>query len=486
MDIYENNIPEENTQAAPNPEVTAEPVNAYTQPPQARKRSPYEDSPYEAYTAPQRNPAPKKPKKVGNKNFWKGALCAVLALALLVGACATTAVVVNEYWETRLDRLEDSFEGRLEDLQKQINNRAPISGGIISAATEGLTPSQVYAMNVNAVLMIYNQITSQAGTATATGSGFVLTQDGYVVTNYHVVEGNGKLSVQTYDGKVYEAKLIGYDSPNDVALLKVEATGLQPVILGSSNDLIVGDQVVAIGNPLGELTSTLTVGYISAKERDVTTDGFAINMLQTDAAINSGNSGGPLFNMKGEVIGITTAKYSGTSSSGATIEGVGFAIPIDDVSGLLSDLATYGYVTGAYLGVSVSDVNASAAAYFGMPGGARVELVEAGSAANRAGVQVKDIIVALGEHKVGSVNDLTKALRNFKAGDVTVITVYRSGAEQKLTITLDEKPIQTTAQPEEIKPEEIKPEQQLPENGSFEDWLEIFKDFLEKSYKGGE
>ena len=485
MDIYENNIPEENTQAAQSPEMTADPINVYTQPQQARKRSPYENSPYEAYTAPQWDPAPKKAKKPGNKRFWKGALCAVLAMALLVGACATTAAVVNEYWEMRLDHLEESFEGKLEDLQKQINSQVSIPGGVISAATEGYTPSQVYAMNVNAVLKIYNQITRQNGTATATGSGFVLTQDGYVVTNYHVVEGNGKLSVQTYDGKTYAAKLVGYDSPNDVALLKIEATGLQPVVLGSSNDLVVGDQVVAIGNPLGQLTSTLTVGYISAKERNVTTDGFAINMLQTDAAINSGNSGGPLFNMKGEVIGITTAKYSGTSSSGATIEGVGFAIPIDDVSSLLSDLATYGYVTGAYLGVSVSDVNASAADYFGMPGGARVELVEDGSAAKRAGVQVKDIIVALGEHKVESVNDLTRALRSFKAGDVTVITVYRGGAEQKLTITLDEKPRNTDAETQETKPEEQKPEQQLPESGSFEDWLEIFKDFLEKNYKGG-
>ena len=242
------------------------------------------------------------------------------------------------------------------------------------------------------------------------------------------------LIIQQLEGNLIYPKVVG----NSVGLPSLWV--LVAVTLGSSNDLIVGDQVVAIGNPLGELTSTLTVGYISAKERDVTTDGFAINMLQTDAAINSGNSGGPLFNMRGEVIGITTAKYSGTSSSGATIEGVGFAIPIDDVSSLLSDLATHGYITGAYLGVSVSDMDPAAANYYGMPVGAYVNGVEQGYAAQRAGIQPKDIITSIGGIRVETVNDLTRALRGFHAGDLTVITVYRGGRELNLKITLDEKP----------------------------------------------
>jgi serine protease Do len=163
--------------------------------------------------------------------------------------------------------------------------------------------------------------------------------------------------------------------------------------------------------------------------------------LQTDAAINSGHSGGPLFNMKGEVIGITTAKYSGTSSSGATIEGIGFAIPIDDVTGLLSDLATYGYVTGAYLGVSVSDMDPAAANYYGLPLGAYVQKVDEGYCAQRAGIQPKDIITKIGGIRVETVNDLTRALRNFKAGDMTVVTICRGGKEMDLKITLDAKPI---------------------------------------------
>lgn len=474
MDTYENLNPEEEKQEqllsdtlpeeAPAPaepaavETSVEEPVAETQEPceeeafepqeTVKKHSPYADSPYvmnHPVQEPVRLQKAKKEKK--NRSFWKRTLCAVLALVVLAGACLATGAAVNDYWEDRVEYLEDSFENRitqLEENMKNTNTGISISGSPTASADGGLTPAQVYAQNVDSVVLIHNQITTkyngQVSTGTAAGSGFVLTEDGYVVTNYHVVEGDGVLSVVTYDGNEYAATLVGYDDTNDVALLKVEATDLKAVTLGSSNDLIVGDQVVAIGNPLGELTSTLTVGYISAKERDVTTDGFAINMLQTDAAINSGNSGGPLFNMRGEVIGITTAKYSGTSSSGATIEGVGFAIPIDDVSSLLSDLATYGYVTGAYLGVSVSDMDPAAANYYGMPVGAYVQSVEQGYAAQRAGIQPKDIITSIGGIPVENVNDLTRALRSFKAGDLTVVTVCRGGREINLKITLDEKP----------------------------------------------
>ena len=406
-----------------------------------RKTSPYADSPYVMEPGIQFAQKPKKQKKA-RKSFWKTAVCAVLILALVGGACGVTGYMVNSSWEKRAQQMENDFQDKLNALEKKIgsiNTGVSVSGSPLASA-EGLTPAQVYAKNVNSVVMIHNKITTMGQTGTSTGSGFILSEDGYVVTNHHVVEGEGKLSVTLADGQSFAATLIGSDDTNDVALLKVEATGLQAVTLGSSSDLIVGDQVVAIGNPLGELTSTLTVGYVSAKERDVNTDGFAINMLQTDAAINSGNSGGPLFNMKGEVVGITTAKYSGTSSSGATIEGVGFAIPIDDVSGLLSDLANYGFITGAYLGVMVSDMDPTAASYYGLPTGAYVQEATEGYAAAKAGVQEKDIIVELGGIKISTVNDLTRALRNFKAGDQTSITVFRSGREVKLNITLDPKP----------------------------------------------
>ncbi len=461
MENLENNIPEEDNlePAVPQePEAAAQPPQPQPEPEDTtyryvppRRTSPYEDSPYVIEPGFQMPPKEKKKKKSHSRPFWKTAVCAVLILALVGGACTATGMIVNSYWEQRVDQMEDSFEDKLDALEQKIgsiNTGVSVSGSPVATA-DGLTPAQVYAMNVNSVVMIFNKVTSFGQTATSTGSGFILTEDGYVVTNHHVVEGEGKLSVTTADGETYAATLVGSDSTNDVALLKVDATGLQAVTLGRSDDLIVGDQVVAIGNPLGELTSTLTVGYVSAKERDVNTDGFAINMLQTDAAINSGNSGGPLFNMKGEVVGITTAKYSGTSSSGATIEGVGFAIPIDDVSGLLSDLATLGYITGAYLGVSVSDMDPAAASYYGLPTGAYVQEATEGYAAAKAGVQEKDIIVDLGGIKIGTVNDLTRALRSFKAGDQTTITVFRSGRELKLNITLDEKPGQA---PQETQP----------------------------------
>ena len=476
MDTYENNIPQQENVQSPQEEAASyepqpavqEPQPAYTpQEPRwsqtpwepqpvykpRKKTSPYEDSPYMTYQQAYAPKEPKEPKK--KRSVWKPLLSVFLAACLVVGTCAITADVVNSKWEDKLGELEKQFETQITNLEKKVAETGSV---VLTPGTNGeglYTPSQVYAANVQSVVMISSRVNDrQNGVMVSTGSGFIITQDGYVVTNHHVVEGNGLITVITTDGTEHPATLIGSDDANDVALLKVDATDLRPVKLGSSDELIVGDQVAAIGNPLGELTSTLTVGYISAKERDVTTDGFAINMLQTDAAINSGNSGGPLFNMRGEVIGITTAKYSGTSSSGASIEGVGFAILIDDVVGLLTDLATYGYVTGGYLGVMVSDMNAEAASYYGMPVGAYVEEVTPGYAAQKAGLRAKDIIVELGGHQVKNVNGLTRALRHFKAGDEVTIVVYRGGQELTLTAVLDEKPVeQPTASVPETTPE---------------------------------
>ena len=254
--------------------------------------------------------------------------------------------------------------------------------------------------------------------------------------------------------------------------MKIEATGLPYVKLGSSDELVVGDRVAAIGNPLGELTSTLTVGYVSAKDRSINTDGTSMNMLQTDAAINSGNSGGPLFNMKGEVVGITTAKYSGTSNSGATIEGIGFAIPMDDVAAMIEDLIEKGYVSGAYLGVVVLDVTSEDAQKYGLPLGALVQEVSPGFAAERSGVQARDIIVDVGGCPVSSVAELTKALRNYEAGQETVITVYRSGEKVVLTVTLDERPISTSSTLEQdVQPTQPQTEQNVDPFDSFQDFF---------------
>ena len=232
----------------------------------------------------------------------------------------------------------------------------------------------------------------------------------------------------------------------DIAIIKAKTSDVLNInenakAVKLANSYEVGETAIAIGNPLGiKYANSVTVGIVSGLNRQVTGENGVSTMIQTDAAINSGNSGGPLFNMAGQVIGITTAKYSGISSSGATIEGVGFAIPIDDVVDILDDLATYGYVTGGYLGVMVSDMDPEAANYYGMPVGAYVQEVTLGYAAQKAGLRAKDIIVELGGYEVRNVNGLTRALRHFKAGDETTIVVYRSGRRVSLTIVLDEKP----------------------------------------------
>ena len=460
-----------------------------------RKESPFADSPYvmnhntqnqggyqyqNSYVPPippQMPPEKPKARKKKGRKVWRSILAAALALVVVAGGCGITAMVVNNRWEEQTAQMTADFNQQIASLQTQINaasNTATgnsVSGSPV-AADGGLTPSQVYAQNVQSVVLITCQVTTtvygQTATGTSSGSGFILTEDGYIVTNHHVVDGASSVAVTTYGGEEYSAQVIGSDSNNDVALLKVEAADLPAVAIGSSEDLIVGDQVVAIGNPLGELTGTMTVGYVSAKDRDVTTDNTTINMIQTDAAINSGNSGGPLFNMNGEVVGITTAKYSGSSSSGATIEGIGFAVPIDDVIGMIESLKEYGYVTGAYLGVSVYNVDEDTASMYNLPLGTLVESVTEGSCAEKAGIQRKDIIIALGEYTVESYTDLSRALRKFEAGDTTTITVYRSGEEITMNITLDEKPHEETTTQDPTQ------SGQMPEDGNYEDWYKFF------------
>ena len=294
-----------------------------------------------------------------------------------------------------------------------------------------------------------------------------------MITNFHVVEDATGIDVVMHDGTEYAAELVGKDSSNDLAVLKIDAAGLPAATLGSSNDLVIGDMVVAIGNPLGELASTQTVGYVSGIDREVSTSGSitTISMIQTDAAINPGNSGGPLFNMYGQVIGITTAKYSGTTGSGASIEGIGFAIPIDDVEPLISDLIDYGYVTGAYMAITVQDMDSESADMYGLPTGAYIVTVEKDGAADRAGLQPKDIVIGLDDTVVSNVTELTRTLRNYKAGDSATVKLIRSGKEMTLTITFDERPQQT----EETAPQQ--PED-MPQSGDFNDLYEYFRRYF--------
>ena len=312
-----------------------------------------------------------------------------------------------------------------------------------------LTAQEVYGINVDAVCGIATEVTTnvfgQTASTAVVGSGFVLTEDGYVVTNNHVVEGTDNVSVKLHDGSTYPAEIIGGDSLSDVALLKIEAEGLSHVAVGDSDAIAVGEGCIAIGNPLGELTFTMTGGYVSALPREINISGKPISMFQTDAAINAGNSGGPLFDMAGNVIGITSAKISGITGSGASIEGVGFAIPINEALRVVYDLQEYGYVRGrAFLGVTVKELDAATADTYGLPVGPIVQSVVADSCADRAGIAVKDIILRFNGRMVQTYTQLMSALNKCSAGDEVTLRIYRAGAELDVTLTLDERPEEQT------------------------------------------
>ena len=312
-----------------------------------------------------------------------------------------------------------------------------------------LTAQEVYGINVDAVCGIATEVTTnvfgQTASTAVVGSGFVLTEDGYVVTNNHVVEGTDNVSVKLHDGSTYPAEVVGGDSLSDVALLKIEAEGLSHVAVGDSDAIAVGEGCIAIGNPLGELTFTMTGGYVSALPREINISGKPISMFQTDAAINAGNSGGPLFDMAGNVIGITSAKISGMAGSGAMIEGVGFAIPINEALRVVYDLQEYGYVRGrAFLGVTVKELDAATADTYGLPVGPIVQSVVADSCADKAGIAVKDIILAFNGRTVQTYTQLMSALNKCSAGDEVTLRIYRAGAELDVTLTLDERPEEQT------------------------------------------
>ena len=285
------------------------------------------------------------------------------------------------------------------------------------------------------------------------GTGFVISEDGYILTNYHVIEDayntNSPITVMFssesgYDTTEYTAEVIGFERNNDVAIIKIDATGLSAATLGSSSDLLVGDTVYAVGNPLGELTYSMTPGIVSATDRVITTEEGRMNMFQISAAVNEGNSGGPVYNAYGQVVGIVTAKPN-TSSSGTSTEGIGFAIPIDDAVRIADEVINGGHQVGsndnpAYLGITAQDVDTMAQQYYNMPMGAYVLSVTDGSAADNAGILVGDIITQVDGYDVQSRDDLAQELTFHSAGETCEVVVYRSGEYQTLSVTFDSVP----------------------------------------------
>lgn len=282
--------------------------------------------------------------------------------------------------------------------------------------------------------------------AEGSGSGVIVTADGYIATCAHVVDSATSIKVTLNDETSYPATLIGSDDKNDIAIIKIEAENLIPAQIGNSDSLVIGEDVIAIGNPMGEFRGTATAGIISATKRSVTVEGQEMELLQTDAAVNSGNSGGGLFNANGELIGIVNAKVS---SSG--VEGLGFAIPVNSISKEITDLLSFGYVTGrAYLGVYTQNVTLrqDGGNWAYSTGRRCVQVVDVikGSAAEKAGLQIGDIILKVDDKEITTNTELSELIQNYNAGDKASLTIQRSGEQLTLEVIFGEYVPQETVQ----------------------------------------
>ncbi len=357
------------------------------------------------------------------------------------------------YFSTRDRSGETAQDSPRSTMMEGVREKSVLDITAIDTSKE-MTPAEVYAANVNSTVGITTSVTTNFWgfhtTSAAAGSGFILTDDGYIITNHHVIENSDSITVSLYDGTTYEAKLIGYDASNDIAVLKVEAEGLTPVVIGDFENLNVGDSVIAIGNPLGELTFSLTSGAVSALDREITlSNSVTMELIQTDCAINSGNSGGALFNLYGEVVGVTNAKYSG-SGGGASIDNIGFAIPINHVKDIIKSIIENGYITKPYIGVSVTDVSRETQSY-GLPKGAAVRSIAEDGPAADTGLEESDIITAINGEEIDGSKALVDAVRNASAGDELVFKVYRKGEsiERKVIVGEDVQPARADEKSEE-------------------------------------
>lgn len=337
-----------------------------------------------------------------------------------------------------------AFPGMAFAAENTNTGSAATTAAAVAAGSGALSIADVAERTVDAVVEISTESVKtnyymQQYISEGAGSGVIIRSDGYIVTNNHVIDGASKITVRLRNGTTYEAKLIGTDAQTDVALLKIEASGLTAASFGDSGSLRVGETAIAIGNPLGQLGGTVTAGIISALDRAIKIDGRTMNLLQTDAAINPGNSGGGLFNDRAELIGIVAAK-----SSGVEIEGLGFAIPINDAKTVIEQLISYGYVKGRVdLGMTFMDANyisgnSSYVMFGNWNAGAYVEKVAVGSNAEKAGFRAGDRIVAIGDTKVSSSAQITQLLEQYKVGDTVTFTVARNGQVGTLTLQLAE------------------------------------------------
>ncbi len=420
------------------------------------------DSPAASYAYVSENSAKnKKPRK----NRGLKAVAFVLSLAIVGFGSVQGYKIYNESKSnSKLSELEPSEETVSDDTKQPIsavdtNSTDKDMPSLIQLASrddaksipdivEDIMPSVVGISATFSVTANYGYWgTGGTQQFVATGTGIVMTSDGYIVTNAHVIYDDEtynageaiEVSVLFSDESKQDAKIIAYDTETDIAVLKVDANGLKPATFGDSSDLRVGELVIAVGNPLGfDLFGSVTSGIVSALNRQITINDKNMNLIQTDAAINSGNSGGPLLNSCGQVIGINSAKMSSSYGS-ATVEGLGFAIPISDAKVIIDDLINYNHVKGRpQIGITASDVTEAYASYFNIPMGVYVRTVEEGSAADLAGLQIGDVIIDIEGEAITTSDELNKVKNKYKAGDTITLTISRNGQDIQVELTLQE------------------------------------------------
>jgi S1-C subfamily serine protease len=284
-------------------------------------------------------------------------------------------------------------------------------------------------------------IFGMSGDQTVSGTGFFITNDGYIITNNHVVDGTEEVNIVLSDGSQQKATIVGTDQYSDIAVLKTDGNVPASVTLGNSDRMDPGESVIAIGSPLGDFKNTVTVGVVSATGRSIDTgNGYTMeNLIQTDAAINHGNSGGPLVNLAGEVIGVNTLVVRSTQG-GDVAEGLGFAIPINTAQAIADQIIEQGYFARPYMGISFQPINPSIAERYKLPAqwGAYITTVESDSPAAQAGLQENDIITKIGDITIDETHSYVNSLFNYKPGDTINLTVMRDGKETQLQITLGE------------------------------------------------
>lgn len=378
-------------------------------------------------------------KRKPNFKFTKSGIALLIVLCLFTStAFGFGGAMLANY----LSSHSDNFGKRSES-----NSNLTVSntGTTLEMATEGdLTIKEIAALNANSVVEIKTEamVTDswmQQYVTEGAGSGVIISSDGYIITNNHVIEDSNKITITLKNNKTYEAKLVGRDNETDLAVLKIDAKGLTPVVYGDSDNLNVGDLSVVIGNPLGSLGGTVTSGIVSALDRSITIDGKTMTLLQTDASINPGNSGGGMFNQNGELVGIIIAK-----SAGSDVEGLGFAIPVNKVKHIAQELADYGYVRGRIdTGITFVDLTSMRnAVYYGIRSlGIYVKSVDS-DLAKKAGFQNGDMIYYVGDKKIDTASDLTSSFDEYKVGDKVKLTVIRNNNKsemKELTLTLGEK-----------------------------------------------